>query len=132
MSNRDRERIVDEASAATEKECRRLRIRCWQGDEYTPKAQEIFNRAYDHFEGLAAVAGKGKPPEYPMFLVLSGVGNEDANQAPENWVIKPCADMQEVEDDIRSSESNGAETVIVFKKEVSRGEVTYGAIPFPG
>ena len=56
LSAKARTRVIEMASAWTEKECRRRRIKCWKttgGDfGFTAQAQEIFNQAYDHFEAV--------------------------------------------------------------------------------
>ena len=54
LTQRQRNKAVSRAIDATEKECRRRRIKCWNraGTDYTAQAQEIFNRAYDYYESM--------------------------------------------------------------------------------
>lgn len=55
LSHRRRALVVSKAITATERECKRRRIKCWNkaGTNYTAQAQEIFNRAYDYYEWQA-------------------------------------------------------------------------------
>jgi len=55
--HRDRDRIVLMAGRATEIECRRRKIKCWEkitpsGYRFTPQAKKIFDKTFDRLESV--------------------------------------------------------------------------------